>query len=131
MVPQELEADIPTSVSNRTSEAGSERLGTEMTGARGGLSPVREHKPKTPMAEMDAEERGLGEPMPLPRDIGRGEQDVNPDDIVSPSSDTMPSIMGRTRPGNRTSGDTDSPTISEWSPNSPVQRRGSRFEERL
>ncbi|KAE8441217.1 hypothetical protein EG329_005617 [Mollisiaceae sp. DMI_Dod_QoI] len=140
MVPQELEADIPPSNTSDTGssdgEGSNRRLGTTMTGARaGGLSPVREHKPKTPLAEMDASERGLGEPTELPR-VGsnRESSELGEEHIVSPSSDTMPSIMQRSRPGVRTSGGTEpSPTISEgtWSPSTPVQRRGSRFEERL
>lgn len=155
MVPQELEADVPPhagEVSGNTSRAGSERLGTEMSGAAGGgggLSPVRERKAKTPMAEMDAAERGLGEAMPLPRGVGNstvngnghgngvGREPEREEDIVSPNSDTMSSIIGRNRQSLRSSGETgrNSPTVSEgvssWSPSSPVQRRGSRFEERL
>ncbi|KUJ21618.1 acid protease [Mollisia scopiformis] len=134
MVPQELEADVPpASATSSENGDGHARTGVEMSGGaagRGGLSPVREHKAKTPMAEMEAEERGLGEPMP---ERGR-EREEREEDIVSPNSDTMPSIMGRARGAVRTSGELGhSPTISEgtWSPNSPVQRRGSRFEERL
>lgn len=77
--------------------------------------------------------------MPPPKDLGRDsvEGRRGEDNIVSPSSDTMPRIMGRARPGSRISSETNSgghsPTISEatWSPPTPVQRRGSRFEERL
>ncbi|CZR66087.1 uncharacterized protein PAC_15988 [Phialocephala subalpina] len=130
MVPQELPAnEIPEpSNSDVSSDSGPD-------GRRTGMRPPV----LTPMAEMDAEERGLGEPMPLPRDLERGGDRgrEREEDIVSPSSDTMPSIMGRARPGSRVSSEMSSaghsPTVSEatWSPNSPVQRRGSRFEERL
>ncbi|PMD45912.1 acid protease [Hyaloscypha variabilis F] len=122
MHPQELEAEVP---------------GAGPSYARGvvegrAMSPIREQK--TPMAELGVEEAGLGEghgagyrEQESPRS-GDRERGVGVDNIVSPSSDTMPSVMGRGRPIR-----TSSPTVSEstWSPSTPVQRRGSKFEERF
>ena len=125
MFPQELEAEVP--------QAGPSYVrGVTEAGA---MSPIREQK--TPMAELGAEEGGLVEG----HGEGYREQDDSPrsgdgerglDHIVSPNSNTMPSLMGRGRPI-RTSG---SPTVSEatqstWSPSTPVRRRGSKFEERF
>lgn len=125
MIPQELQAEVP--------QAGPSYVrGVTEAGV---LSPIREQK--TPMAELGAEEGGLAE------GHGKGyrEQEDSPrsgdgerglDHIVSPNSYTIPSSMGRGRPI-RTS---ESPTVSEatqstWSPNTLVQRRGSKFEERF
>lgn len=113
MHPQELEAEVPMAAgamhSERVNGPSDSSKGTGVSS----MSPIQERT--TPFAELDAEAGGL--------DSRREEEH-----IVSPSSDTMPSIMERGRPG--TSG---SPTISEatWTPSTPVQRRDSRFEERF
>jgi Eukaryotic aspartyl protease len=123
MHPQELEAEVPDSMA-----AGGVGASHGAIAEGGAMSPIREQK--TPMAELGAEEGGLGvdygEQETSPRS-GDGERGIG-DHIVSPNSDTMPSVMGRARPIR-----TGSPTVSEgtWSPSTSVQRRGSKFEERF
>ena len=127
MHPQELEADVPIPPGGRESE----RVNGPSDSSRGtnvsSLSPVAENG-RTPMAELGVEDRGLGEGY----DHGRARNGEEDDHIVSPNSDTMPSIMERRRgaPDIRIS----SPSVSEagtWSPSTPVERRGSRFQERI
>jgi len=119
MHPQELEAEVPIAPGARESE----RVNGPSDSSRGtnvsSLSPVVEQG-RTPMAELGVEERGLGE--------GQGREGED-DHLVSPNSDTLPSIMerGRGAPDIRVS----SPSVSDWSPSTPVERRGSRFQERL
>lgn len=124
MHPQELEAEVPMAPGNHESE----RVSGPSDSSRGtagtnvsSLSPVVENA-RTPMAEMGAGERGLGEGY----DYGRSREED--DHLVSPNTDTLPSMMerGRGNPDIRVS----SPSISDWSPNTPVDRRGSRFQER-
>lgn len=115
MHPQELEAEVPIPPGVRDSD----RVNGPSDSSRGtnvsSLSPVVEQG-RTPMAEMGINERGLGES----REVY--------DHLVSPNSDTMPSIMER---GSRNSDiRVSSPSVSDWSPNTPVERRGSRFLER-
>lgn len=123
MHPQELEADVPAAM------VGGAGPSHGRIADGGAMSPIREQK--TPMAELGAEERGLGEGYRDQEETspqsGDGERGFG-ENIVSPGSDTMPSIMGRTRPIR-----TGSLTVSEgtWSPSTPVQRRGSKFEERF
>jgi Eukaryotic aspartyl protease len=107
MHPQELEAEVPSAMVG----------GAGPSQERGAMSPIREQR--TPMAELGAEDGGLG---------GGAERGVHEEHFVSPSSDTMPSVMGRGRPVSSRAG---SPTVSEttWTPSSPVKRRGSKFEE--
>jgi len=128
MHPQELEAEVPVV------GEGSGGMGAADGGA---MSPIKEQK--TPMAELGAEEGGLGEAAGTAAGYGErgqgsgdghGERGLHEDDIVSPNSDTNPSMMARGRPLTG-SGSGGSPTVSEatWTPSTPVQRRGSRFEE--
>ncbi|TVY60741.1 Candidapepsin-8 [Lachnellula suecica] len=118
MHPQELEAEVPILPNNRQAERVNGPSDSSNDTGVSSMSPIAENG-RTPMAELGVQERGLGE--------GRDEDD---DHIVSPNSDTMPSMMERARgaPDIRIS----SPSVSEatWSPNSPVERRGSRFQER-
>jgi len=120
MHPQELEADVPIPPgmreSDRVNGVSDSSRATDSTGVSS-MSPITEHPQKTPMAELGAQERGLGET----------------EHLVSPNTPTIPenSMMGRAQPDVRS----ESPAISEatWDPNdAPVQRRGtngSRFEE--
>ncbi|TVY56660.1 Candidapepsin-2 [Lachnellula cervina] len=122
MHPQELEAEVPI----RSGGVESEGIGGSGSANVGSLSRVAEHG-RTSVDEHDFEERGLEEGY----NYGRG-RDADDDHIVSPNTDTMPSIMER----GRGAADTriSSPTASEagtWSPSTPVQRRGSKFQERL
>ena len=130
MHPQELEAEVPIppgmNETDRVNGVSDSSRATESTGVSS-MSPITEHPGKTPMAELGAQERGLG------YGTSMGEREDH-DHLVSPNSPTIPanSMMGRARPDVRAS----SPTISEatWDPNSPVQRRAtgsSRFQERL
>jgi hypothetical protein len=124
MHPQELEAEVPmvqgSRESDRVSGPSDSSRGTGGTNVSS-LSPVAENA-RTPMAELGAGERGLGEGY----DYGRARDED--DHLVSPNTDTLPSIMerGRGNPDIRIS----SPSVSEWSPSTPVDRRGSRFQER-
>jgi len=108
MHPQELEAEVPVTHASRRLSAG--------RGSSAGpidiLSTIG--KGKTPLTEFEERHRGSSE--------------VLEEEIVSSATDagTMGSILGQTRP--------HSPTVSSevtWSPSSAMQRRGSRFEERL
>ncbi|KAH7342685.1 aspartic peptidase domain-containing protein [Rhexocercosporidium sp. MPI-PUGE-AT-0058] len=116
MHPQELEADVPGERGTRGNEA-------EMAGGSGGrMSPIKETKTRTPMAELGVEERGLGE-SPQGRETG------DDDDIVSPNTDRWSaSVMGRIR-GDVTASSPSGPSEGSWSPSTPVQRRNSRFSE--
>lgn len=129
MHPQELEAEVPLVEGNTPSD----RVNGPSDGSRdtgvSSLSPIREHQ-KTPMAELGAHERGLGE--------GAGHEDH----IVSPATPTATrdSIFGEMMRSSRPNITVSSPTVSSpseatWSPSTPVQRtgtgtRGSKFEER-
>lgn len=117
MHPQELEADVPGDIGTRGNEA-------EMAGGVRRMSPIKETKTKTPMAELGVEERGLGEGSVRPRQ--RGEED----DLVSPNTDRWSaSVMGRNR-GDGTASSPSGPSEGgSWSPSTPVQRRNSRFSE--
>jgi len=130
MRPQELEADVPMPAgavaSDRVNGPSDSSRGTADTGVSS-MSPVSEYPAKTPMAELGAQERGLGYGT-----TSMGER-VDHEHVVSPNSPTIPqgSLMGRENPQITVS----SPTISEatWTPTTPVQNRssGSRFEERF
>lgn len=126
MHPQELEAEVPILPGNRQSDRVSgpsdSSRGTEGT-AVSSLSPVVENS-RTPMAEMGAGERGLGEGY----DYGRSREEE--DHAVSPNTDTLPSNMGRGRDSRNPDIRISSPSVSDWSPSTPVDRRGSRFQER-
>jgi hypothetical protein len=105
MIPQELEADVPSTSSQQTNT---------MPGHG-----------RTPMAELNAEQRGLGSGV-----AGGRDRDV---DLVSPNTETYrSSVIGRDGPSIAVS----TPTGSEgnWTPSTPIQRGGtggSRFRERL
>ncbi|KAL2075540.1 hypothetical protein VTL71DRAFT_483 [Oculimacula yallundae] len=116
MHPQELEAEVPGGRGTRGNESA-------MVGGNGRMSPIRETKTKTPMAELGVEERGLGE------GVDSGTRNGQDDDhIVSPNTDRSTSIMGRNR-GDVTSTSPSGPSEGSWSPSTPVQRRNSRFSE--
>lgn len=131
MHPQELEAEVPIMQGNRESERVNGPSDSSRDTGVSSLSPIREKK--TPMAELGAQERGLG--------YGTTSMGERVDhEVVSPQSPTIPrdSMMGRGRPDIRVS----SPTVSSpsegtgtgnWTPTTPVVRTGttgSRFEER-
>ena len=130
MHPQELEADVPMPpgavAGDRVNGPSDSSRGTADTGVSS-MSPISENPAKTPMAELGAQERGLGYGT-----TSMGER-VDHDHVVSPNSPTIPqgSMMGREQPQITVS----SPTVSEatWTPTTPVNRRtsGSRFEERF
>lgn len=118
MHPQELEAEVP--ITPNTPVANGNGCGN--------LSPVKETK--TPMAELSVGERGLGESW-------RGGE-ANEEHIVSPNTDTLPSMIGRERGGDGMDARAYSPvsegTRTSWSPGTPTTtslgRRQSKFEER-
>jgi len=129
MHPQELEAEVPmvpgSQQSDRVSGPSDSSHGTAGT-AVSSLSPVVENA-RTPMAELGAGERGLG----AGYDYGRAREED--EHAVSPNTDTLPSIMGRGRDSRNPDIRVSSPSVSEagtWSPSTPVDRRGSRFQER-
>lgn len=131
MHPQELEAEVPMVAGTREAERVNGPSDSSRETGVSSLSPITERgERKTPMAELGAQERGLGYGT-----TSMGER-VNHEHVVSPSSPTIPSnsMMGRQRE-DVSSGGRESPTISEatWTPTTPVQRRGtsgSRFQER-
>ena len=123
MHPQELEAEVPMAggrtPSSRVSGPSDSSKGTGVSS----MSPIAEQR--TPMAELDEHDRGLGE-----------EQDrgVDEEHIVSPNSDSSPTqrtqgMMGR-REGN-VSVSSRSASENTWTPTTPVKRRNSRFNEDL
>jgi len=130
MHPQELEADVPIPPgaisSDRVNGPSDSSRETADTGVSS-MSPISEHPAKTPMAELGAQERGLGYGT-----TSMGER-VSHEHVVSPNSPTIPegSMMGKENPQITVS----SPTISEatWTPTTPVNKGtgGSRFEERF
>ncbi len=129
MHPQELEAEVPMMAGERHGERVSGPSDSSKGTGVSAMSPIREQR--TPMAELGAEEGGLGSgerygAQQETRGGIDGERGIDEGNIVSPNSDTMPGIMGRGRPVRA-----GSPTVSEgtWTPSSPVQRMGSRFEE--
>lgn len=135
MHPQELEAEVPIppgyTHGDRVSGPSDSSRVTEDSNVSS-LSPITEQK--TPMAELGAQERGLGYGV-----TGLGRRGVHDGDgdehIVSPNSPTIPkgSLMGR-REGpevNVASPTVSSPSEAAWSPGGSVQRTGSRFRERL
>jgi len=130
MHPQELEAEVPMATGNVTSEKSngpSDDSRVTQDTNDSSLPPIAEQK--TPMAELGAQERGLGYGT---TSMGERSIGAEEDHIVSPNSPTNPhdSMMERGRPGSPT---VSSPSEATWSPSSPVQRRvsGSRFHERL
>lgn len=128
MHPQELEAEVPIAPGFKESERVNGPSDSSRDTGVSSLSPI--HEQKTPMAELGAQERGLGGGL---HNDSRGDRVDH--HVVSPNSPTIPanSMMGRTR--GEEGGGSHSPTISDatWTPTTPVQRRstvGSRFEER-
>jgi len=123
MHPQELEAEVPMMTGERYGDRANGPSDSSRGAGISAMSPIREQR--TPMAELGVEEGGLGSGAAY-QNAGVGERGLGEDHIVSPGSDMMPGIMGRGRPVRA-----DSPTVSEgnWTPSSPVQRKGSRFEE--
>lgn len=129
MHPQELEAEVPIAPGTRESDRVNGPSDSSRETGVSSLSPISERvEQRTPMAELGAQERGLGYGT---TNIGERR---DPEHIVSPNSPTIPSnsMMGRARGDD---GGRESPTISEatWTPTTPVQRRTtsiSRFEER-
>lgn len=125
MHPQELEADVP---GDRVARGGRD----EMAGGNGGegrMSPIKEMKTKTPMAELGVEERGLGESSGLGGGSSRPRQRAEEDDLVSPNTDRWSaSVIGRNR-GDGNASSPSGPSEGSWSPSTPVQRRNSRFSE--
>ncbi|KAG0648740.1 hypothetical protein D0Z07_4746 [Hyphodiscus hymeniophilus] len=125
MHPQELEAEVPMAEGRVSSERVNGPSDSSRETAVSSLSPVTEER-KTPMAELGAQQRGLGEPRDLGQ--GNGEQEQH---VVSPTTPTRWSTMlGGTRANSPTVSD---PSEATWTPSTPVQRtgtRGSRFEER-
>jgi hypothetical protein len=127
MNPQELEAEVPVTPGTGQIEHVNGPSDSSRENGVSSLSPIREQS--TPMAELGAQDRGLG--------YGTTSQGERVDHhIVSPASSTIPenSLMGRAR--GEVGAERNSPTISEatWTPTTPVQRRGtvgSRFEEEL
>ncbi|KAH6724237.1 aspartic peptidase domain-containing protein [Leptodontidium sp. MPI-SDFR-AT-0119] len=126
MHPQELEADVPGKRGTKGNEA-------EMAGGSARMSPIKETKTKTPMAELGVEERGLGEGEGEGAGVGgereRERDGESSDHIVSPNTDRWSaSVMGRNR-GDVTASSPSGPSEGSWSPSTPVQRRNSRFSE--
>jgi len=130
MHPQELEAEVPLMAGDRHIDrvnGPSDSSRETETTAVSSLSPIHENQ-RTPMAELGVQDRGLGE---------RGT--VEEEHIVSPTTPSATrdspwgTMMGRTRGDARDSTAVSSPSEMTWSPDTPVQRhgtRGSRFEER-
>jgi hypothetical protein len=133
MHPQELEAEVPMAPGHEQSERVNGPSDATEDSNVSSLSPVVEKT--TPMAELGAQERGLGYGTTSmgERVLGQREEEH----MVSPNSPTWPinSMMGRARPDiNVTSPTVSSPSEATWSPSSPVQRKetsGSRFRESL
>jgi hypothetical protein len=121
MHPQELEADVPIPPGYESSEALNGPSESSRDTGESGVST---------MSPIDEEFRG-------PAELSGGgmrnlERGNDFDDLVSPNSPTMPSMMERSRPGRDESNPqivVSSPTLSEPSPKTP-QKHGSRFEER-
>jgi hypothetical protein len=138
MHPQELEAEVPMPPGNIA--AGKTNGPSDSSNDTGvsSLSPIRENGPgRTPMAELGAQERGLGYGSVGLEDRGN---DRDRDTIVSPASEGpgRDSMMGRARGAGAGSPTLSSPSegtgtvgAAGWTPSTPVQRAasGSRFEE--
>ena len=122
MHPQELEAEVPLAQGQDASERANGPSDSSRETGVSAMSPILERP--TPLAELGADERGLGEGAGHDRQDGGGGEEH----IVSPNSDSArgDSMMQRGRPNIVV----DSP-VSEatWTPTTPVQRRNSRFSE--
>jgi hypothetical protein len=122
MYPQELEAEVPLAQGQDASERVNGPSDSSRETGVSAMSPIIERP--TPLAELGADERGLGEGTRRDRQDGGGGEEQ----IVSPNSDSArgDSMMQRGRPNIVV----DSP-VSEatWTPTTPVQRRNSRFSE--
>jgi hypothetical protein len=122
MHPQELEAEVPLTQGQDASERVNGPSDSSRETGVSAMSPILERP--TPLAELGADERGLGEGAGHDRQDGGGGEEH----IVSPNSDPArgDSMMQRGRPGIVV----DSPVSdATWTPTIPVQRRNSRFSE--